>query len=261
MTISKNSIHIAILSAMEEEVGEFVIKFKLNNKHKYGDLNIYGGEWKNSSGIKVFLSLAWSGWGKISAARASTRLISANKDDFGKVNLILFSGVAGAAKANLKQWDVVIGNSLLQHDMDARPLFDKFVIPSLGKSTLSPKNFLLEDVFSHLQRSIIKGNLSNFGSINSGLIATGDKFISNKYQLKDLIEEIPDLYALEMEGAALAQVAEQEEIDWLVIRVISDNADESAADNFADFLKKYKKFSSQLIEELLDILCLALNKF
>ena len=85
---SKNSIHIAILSAMPEEVGEFVNKFKLNNTCKFGDLTIYGGNWKNSSGINVFLSLAWSGWGKVSAARAATRLLSANKDDFGKIDLI-----------------------------------------------------------------------------------------------------------------------------------------------------------------------------
>ena len=54
-----------------------------------------------------------------------------------------------------------------------------------------------------------------------------------------------------MEGAAVAQVAEQENINWLIIRVISDDADESASQNFTDFLRDYQNFSWKLIEALL----------
>ena len=226
----KKIIHIAILSAMVEEVGEFVTKFNLKIKFKFGDLIIYGGRWNNTLGIDVFLSVAWSGWGKVSAARAVTRLISANEADYGKIDLILFTGVAGAVDVNLKQWDIVIANALIQHDMNAAPLFDKFVIPSLKKSYLEPELFFSNSLFRHLNYLSQRGKLNNFGTVNLGLIATGDEFISNKLKLEKLRSEISNLCAVEMEGAAVAQVAEQENIKYLVMRVISDNADDSAAD-------------------------------
>ena len=61
----------------------------------------------------------------------------------------------------------------------------------------------------------------------------------------------PDLRAVEMEGAAVAQVAEQEGIPWLVLRVISDGADETAAQSFEDFVKRYEQKAWRLIEALL----------
>ena len=62
----------------------------------------------------------------------------------------------------------------------------------------------------------------------------------------------PDLRAVEMEGAAVAQVAEQEGVPWLVLRVISDGADEAAAQSFEDFVKRYEKQAWRLIEALLE---------
>ena len=54
-----------------------------------------------------------------------------------------------------------------------------------------------------------------------------------------------------MEGAAVAQVAEQERVPWLVLRVISDGADETAAQSFEDFVKRYEQQAWRLIEALL----------
>ena len=69
--------------------------------------------------------------------------------------------------------------------------------------------------------------------------------------LQTLRDALPDLQAVEMEGAAVAQVAEQEGVPWLVLRVISDGADETAAQSFEDFVKRYEQQAWRLIEALL----------
>ena len=75
-----------------------------------------------------------------------------------------------------------------------------------------------------------ENSFGKFGNLHKGLIATGDMFISNKKKINQLSKEISHLSAVEMEGAAFAQVAFQENIPWCIIRVISDQADEDAAD-------------------------------
>ena len=113
-------------------------------------------------------------------------------------------------------------------------------------------NILLEDVYAHLERSINKGNLSNFGSINSGIIATGDKFV-NDQKLAELLKfDFPDLLGVEMEGGAVAQVCYQEKIPCLIVRVVSDNANNSSDQDFNEFLKAYEKNSSKLVKILID---------
>ena len=70
--------------------------------------------------------------------------------------------------------------------------------------------------------------INEYGKIINGLIGTADKFISDKNTSARIREELPELLAVEMEGAAVAQVAVQEKIPWIIIRVISDTADSSA---------------------------------
>ena len=101
----------------------------------------------------------------------------------------------------------------------------KFVLPPLKKAKLKSDTFLNNWIYNSLSRSVKNGNLNRFGLIKKGLIATGDSFISEESEIKRLIEELPNLEAIEMEGGAVAQVAEQEGIPWVVVRVISDSAD------------------------------------
>ena len=90
-------------------------------------------------------------------------------------------------------------------------MFDKFVLPPLKKAKLEPDNFFKDWIYSSLTKSIINGNLNRFGMIKKGLIATGDSFISDQSVIKKLKDELPNLEAVEMEGGAVAQVAEQDE--------------------------------------------------
>ena len=154
------------------------------------------------------------------------------------------------ADSLLNQWDVIIGNELIQYDVDARPLFERFVIPPLNKDKLFPSRDLTDWAYSTLSASSSTGDLENFGIIKKGLIATGDTFISSNTFLLNLSKAIPGLNAVEMEGAAVAQVAEQEGVPYLIIRVISDSANDSAPSDFNIFLEKYQKYSWKLIEQL-----------
>ena len=115
-------IYIGLLSAMPEEVGKTLNYLKNTTSTSYGDLIVHTGEWilDKSSNVEIHISLAWSGWGKVSASRAATRLLNTAEQN-KNLDLIIFTGVAGSGKASLKQWDIVIANEVIQHDMDARP--------------------------------------------------------------------------------------------------------------------------------------------
>ncbi len=253
----KNTItkHIGILCAMPEEVGSTLNNLNNIETKTYGDLKIYSGDWcqsnSSSKSINIQLSIAWSGWGKVSAARAATRLISHQFNNI-KIDAIFFTGVAGAINSKLKQWDIIIPNELIQHDMDARPLFKKFEIPALKTVRIKSNKSITDWTLSALKNSKKDGSLNIFGDIYEGLIATGDKFISNKDDFENIAKEMEELFAVEMEGASVAQVAKQEKIPFQIIRVISDEANENSSEDFSKFLIKYNHHSAKLISSLIE---------
>ena len=240
------SINIGLLSAMPEEIGSTIENLENLTLEEYGDLKIYYGKLKKKvqNYESVFITLACSGWGKVSAARAITRILSGRY----KIDLIIFTGVAGAANKTLSQWDIVIANEVIQHDMDARPIFEKFVLPPLKKSKLESHNFLKNWMFNSLKKNVDNGKLNRFGLVRKGLIATGDTFISEDLTIRRLKDELPNLEAVEMEGGAVAQVAEQEGVPWVIVRVISDSADSNSEIDFDQFLKEYILSSWKLLD-------------
>ena len=244
-------IHIALISAMPEEIGNTLNHLYDITSEKFGDLEIYTGKWKEKTNNSkpIFISLAWSGWGKVSAARAATRLIS-NSSKENPINCIFFTGVAGAVDSKLKQWDIVIADQVVQYDMDARPLFKRFYIPALNIDKLSSSEEWKAKTYMAILNAKNDGLLKEFGSITKGLIGTGDRFISDRNILVELSKDLDGLKAIEMEGAAVAQVATQEGIPWVIIRVISDEANSNAAQNFSKFLELYKKNSWCLLNNI-----------
>ena len=89
--------------------------------------------------------------GKVSAARAITRILAGTK----KIDFIIFTGVAGAVNKSLSQWDIVIAK-VIQHDMDARPIFEKFVLPPLKKAKLESDDFFKNWIFNSLTKECSK---------------------------------------------------------------------------------------------------------
>ena len=244
---------VGILSAMPEEIGNTLKNLDQINLSQYGSLKIYSGLCKGlkNNSIEIQIFTAWSGWGKVNSAYAATRILNEVEKKNHKLDLLIFTGVAGAVDKLLNQWDIVIAKSFVQHDMDARPIFDKFVIPNLNLDQITTNSKLEKWAIDSLKYQAKDGLLKSFGKVKSGLIATGDKFIGDSKQIKILLKDLPELKAVEMEGGAVAQVLLLESIPYLAIRVISDKADEDAHESFFEFLKKYEIESWNLIKSLL----------
>jgi len=248
----EQTLHIGILSAMPEEIGNLVSFLNNIKKIEHGDMKIFSGEIKfdKNKDFKIFLSIAWSGWGKVSAARAATRLIS-NRYNNKSLDLILFTGVAGSVCQEINQWDIILANKVVQYDIDARPLFQRFFIPVFNKDKLTPNQVWYDWVLETIRNNLKDKSLSYFKNLYSGEIGTGDKFISDKKEVLELKKNLPNLKAVEMEGCSVAQVAEQEGVPWVILRVISDSANESAPGDFNEFLKIYNNLSPNLIKVII----------
>jgi adenosylhomocysteine nucleosidase len=250
-----NTKRIGILGAMPEEI--IGIVSLLNNKEEIikGMRTYYTGTINDIDVVVVF-----SRWGKVASATTVTHLII----EFG-ITELYFVGVAGAIQSDLKIGDIVIANSLVQHDMDARPLMQQFEIPLLGKTMFSPSKELLDFVVSNtnqmLETNILKNTISEkhqkaFSITNPklfvGQIASGDKFFANSTDKKNLLVALPNVLCVEMEGAAVAQVCYEYTIPCIVIRTISDTANETSPIDFKVFVDEVaSKFVLEIIKRIL----------
>lgn len=235
---------LGIISAMPEEVQSILDVLENVKMNIKGMRSYYEGVFCNKEIVVVF-----SRWGKVAAAVTTTQLIN----DYN-VDEIIFTGVAGALAMDLKVGDIVIGKKMFQHDMDTRPLFDKFEIPLLGKKYFEAnKNSKLESAVirfaNTIENAISKDILQEFEIANPkvvmGTVLSGDQFIASKEKVNEFIKEIPSAKCVEMEGAAVAQVCFEYEIPFSIVRIISDSANDEAPIDFPKFTKsvasKYAK--------------------
>lgn len=181
--------------------------------------------------------------GKVAAATTASMLI----ERFG-VTHVLFTGVAGAGHAGVRVGDIIVADSLLQYDMDASPLFPRFEVPLTGlahfQTDLNLTNRLADSAARFLEHdfeaTIDAAERGQFAlgqpRVYRGLIASGDQFISSAQRINALGEALPGLLAVEMEGAAVAQVCFEMGVPFAVMRTISDNANEAAATDFMRFV-------------------------
>jgi len=182
--------------------------------------------------------------GKVAAAMTASILV----EKYG-VTHIVFTGVAGSGDKRVKVGDIVVAEALLQHDMDARPLFPRFEVPLTGLQRFATDrelstqlagaaaDFLRDDVSSVLKPAEVAEFGLQHAQVHRGMIASGDQFISSATQVRQLKADLPDLLALEMEGAAVAQVCFELGVPFTVMRTISDNANEEAAVDFMRFVQ------------------------
>ncbi|QKJ66207.1 5'-methylthioadenosine/adenosylhomocysteine nucleosidase [Deefgea piscis] len=184
-----------------------------------------------------------SGIGKVAASSTVTSLIQ----QFG-VSHIVLSGVAGAADHGLSVGDIVIADQLIQHDMNVSPMLPKFEIPRTGKSRFdscsdlstqlrsAAEHFLANEFAEKISSESQQQFALNRVNIVNGLIGSGDQFINDMKVLAGLKLELPDLLAVEMEGAAIAQVCDDYQIPFAIMRTISDEANDSAPLDFKLFI-------------------------
>jgi len=228
---------IAIIGAMEEEISYFQRAMTDFVEEKKGYHTFYYGTWQNHKVVIVK-----SGIGKVNAAMTAQKMI-----DHYHVEKIIFTGVAGATNSVLEIGDVVVSTSCQQHDLDASALgFKKGTIPMHeGTSDFPSDSKLMEVAFQSAQKVLTKGE-----KVYKGKIVSGDQFIADHEQVK-MLHETFDADCVEMEGAAVAQVANFNGVPFVVIRSISDKANGEASKSFEIFMKEAAKTSSIIVENII----------
>lgn len=239
---------IGIMGAMTQEVDSILSHMTNVQTVEHGSRTYHVGKMDSHDVVLVF-----SRWGKVAAATTATSLIT----EF-KVDQLIFTGVAGASAPDLNIGDIVISSQLYQHDMDARPLMPRHEIPLTGMTFFKADAILMRkahaatrNLLATLSQKIPADELSAFNITQPkcilGTIATGDQFISNTASTRAILDEKPETAAVEMEGAAVAQVCVDYQIPFVVIRTISDKADHQSAIDFPRFIEKIARHYAEHI--------------
>jgi len=202
--------------------------------------------------------LVLSGIGKVAAATTATLLI-----EHFKASQIVFTGVAGGLGKNVLVGDLVVANRFLQHDLDVSPLFPKYEVPGYGIAIFEADNKLagelrqacaavlgdLDDVLTIEARAAF--NLTS-PQLHTGLLISGDRFVSATLESQKLQQDLPSALAVEMESAAFAQVCHDYGVPFAAVRTISDRADDDASVDFNRFLSQVAShYSASIVDKWL----------
>ena len=240
---------IALVAALHEELASVLDLMPDEHKETIAGREFWVG---HLHGQDVVAAL--SGIGKVAAATTATLLIQR----LG-VERVVFTGVAGGLGPGVNVGEVVVARSLLQHDYDVSPIFPRYVIPGHGLSEF-PADAALSDrlaaaseaVLNALPQHVDAASLAKFGlhqpRLHQGLIVSGDRFVCTTLESEKLANDLPDALAVEMEGAAFAQVCKDFDVPLAVVRTISDRADDAAHVDFPSFLKEVaSKYSGAIV--------------
>lgn len=229
--------HIGIIGAMDEEVNIIKERMKDVNITKKASMEFYKG---NLAGKDVVI--VRSGIGKVNAAVCAQILV----DDFN-VEGIINTGVAGSLRNEINIGDIVLSKDAIQHDMDATGFgYEPGVIPRMENSTFNADSYFIDTAKTVCEE--INQDINVF----VGRVVSGDQFIS-EHSKKESLVQMFDGYCTEMEGAAIAHAAYLNNIPFLIIRAISDKADNSAT-------MDYSEFEMNAIEHTVKLLCELVNR-
>ena len=225
-----------IIAAMKEEMQEIKKIMQEIEEIKIRELIFFKGKINNNNVI-----LVEAGIGKVNAARVTQLMI----DKF-EIQRIINVGSAGSANNELKIGDIVIGKRLVQHDFDITAFgHPKGFITNIGQYVESDS-----ELISKMEQTILKLSQNEF-KIKIGTIASGDIFCTEP-KMKEKIRTKFNADAIEMEGAAIAQVCKLNEIPFIVIRSISDNPNGKNEITFDQFLEKASKRCAEIINKFLN---------
>ena len=243
------------MGAIPQEINGVVNLLTNKQEYKIGRRSYFTGELNNQKVVVVYSRV-----GKVAASATVTTLIL----EF-KVSELIFTGVAGGIHTDVKIGDIVLGQSLIQHDMNAQPLFPAYEIPMLGKAYFEANSSQLEVATTaileileeqHLHNVISEKDLDKFNihqpQLHVGLIGSGDLFFSTNSQKEKLQQNLPEILCVEMEGAAVAQVCYEFDIPFIIIRTISDDADDHSTLDFNSFIEKISNvYSIEIIKNII----------
>jgi len=219
---------IGIIGAMEAEIN--LLLSKMENVKTITHLNktFYQGNL-----LEKEVVLVECGIGKVNAAVVTQAVINKFGADY-----VINTGLAGAIDSSLKVGDIVVSTDLVYHDVDATGFgYQKGQMPGM------------ETYFNADEKLIALAAKEK--AVKKGRIATGDQFISSSSERKAIWENFKAL-CVEMEGAAIAHACLLSNTPFVVIRSISDEANENAKDAFALNLDLAVKTSTEIVESMLN---------
>lgn len=234
-TSSSSKETIGIIGAMNEELEVLLADMSNKKEEKKNDLTFYEGDVWGQHVVAVV-----SGVGKVNAASCAQILASEYK-----VSSLINIGVAGGVSKDIYPGDVVIGDTYVQHDVDTTVFGDKVgQIPRMDIFDFKADETLL---------NLAKEAAASVTDVKSyvGRIVSGDQFIADSEKVKWLESEF-NAMAVEMESAAIAQVAHLNNIPFVIIRSISDNANNGASMDYEEFIPIGVKNSTSILKAMFE---------
>ena len=229
---------IGIIGAMDEEVQQIVDVMEVTKVEEKASMTFNSGKFSGKDVVIVR-----SGIGKVNAAVCTQILV----DDFA-VDCVINTGIAGSLKSEIEIADIVISDDVLHHDMDATGFgYELGQIPRMDTLSFQADRKLIE-----LAKASCAKVIPEVG-VHVGRVVSGDQFISDKV-VKGNISANFNGFCTEMEGAAIAQAAYLNKVPFLILRAISDKADDSATMDYPTFEAQAIKHSVRLIKELVAVI-------
>lgn len=226
---------LGIIGAMSEELEILLNDMDLKNKETKANMTFHEGILWGKNVVAVVCGI-----GKVNAAVCTQILISEYK-----VDTVINVGVAGGIGKDIYPGDVVIADSLVQHDMDTTAFGD----PHGQIPRLDTFDFKCNESLVNLAKEVC--NNSNEIKSFVGRIVTGDQFVASLEKIQWLSKEFNGL-ACEMEGGSIAHVCYLNNIPFVVIRSISDNANNGAHMDFAEFTSIGVKNSTTILKAMVE---------
>lgn len=222
---------LGIIGAMDEEVSILKEKLEAEQVKTIASMDFHVGKLEGKDVVIVR-----SGIGKVNAAVCAQILISVFE-----VDCVINTGVAGSLRNEINIGDIVLSKDALSHDMDATGFgYEPGIIPRMEESVFKADEQLLS--IAKQVNEEVNTDISTF----VGRVVSGDQFISDAEKKKYLVEKFQG-YCTEMEGAAIAQTAYLNNVPYLVIRAISDKADNSAEMDYSEFERKAIEHTVKLV--------------
>ncbi|MFS1704510.1 5'-methylthioadenosine/adenosylhomocysteine nucleosidase [Aestuariibacter sp. GS-14] len=228
---------IGILGAMDQEVALLQASLQNVSVEEWKHLTFFTGK---LHGVDVVVVKC--GIGKVAAAVATTALIDRFSPDY-----VVNTGSAGGFDTELNIGDLVIGTSVLHHDIDITHFGY-----ALGQAAGMPATYECNDALIAAAEQAASSALDV--TTKRGLICTGDSFIGSDEAAQRLRELFPAMAAVEMEGAAIAQTCFMLNTPFLVIRSLSDIAGKTSTVSFQSYLEKAAKHSAELVMQMIAVL-------
>ena len=244
----------AIMSALAEEQAGLLEQLQAPLLQTVAGRDFWTGQ---LHGNQVVLAL--SRIGKVSASLTASVLIG----HFG-AHRIVFTGVAGGLAPGVRVGDVVVAQDFIQHDLDASPQFPRYEVPLYGRVRFACEPALTSLLSTAARQALGPDSTAVIGlpagaKVHSGLIASGDCFVSSAEASRALQSALRsaghEALAVEMEGAAVAQVCADYDIPFAAMRTISDRADDTAYIDFTRFVNEVaSRYALAIIKQLMQSL-------